>query len=435
MNDNNKLRSFQTDRGLLDLLREFEDYCAFPALPSQSETSVMEVDQTKESKKRASDTRKKPKALSSAIKVAPLLTAAAPATTSITLSVKEIYYSTLWCTVRNSNSQDAPASQNAKNSKPANSSQISKANKAKTPTAAKVAIDEVDIIANPTSKKTKSRHPYSFIIRADARGLKIQSVAIADFWNLSALLTMLKVADHKYSLKEEREFHVVLRKVPKELSIEEVKEDLIIQNLPMESVRQITNRAPEPLDLVLVTSIDNATKRQCFDCQLYGHSSKNCYQRVRCVKCLGHHGTTACTRNKNTDGPPACVLCKLAGHTANYLGCSRAPKRKSIQINYNKKAPRYKFRSRRAEHPRAWSQIIYPTRKQQRIPQDPPTNRAPITSSTEDIRALMSMISIIDIGEIVLLAKKFKAAANPEEKILILAEEAPLMEAIKNNKT
>ncbi|GBP68450.1 hypothetical protein EVAR_56712_1 [Eumeta japonica] len=29
---------------------------------------------------------------------------------------------------------------------------------------------------------------------------------------------------------------------------------------------------------------------------------------TRCVKCLGDHGTTACTCNKDTDGPPACAL-------------------------------------------------------------------------------------------------------------------------------
>ncbi|GBP37242.1 RNA-directed DNA polymerase from mobile element jockey [Eumeta japonica] len=47
---------------------------------------------------------------------------------------------------------------------------------------------------------------------------------------------------------------------------------------------------------------------------------------------------------------------------------------------------------------------------------DPPTNSAPSTSPSEKIKALMSVISIIDIGEIVLLANKFKAAANPVEK-------------------
>ncbi|GBP02271.1 hypothetical protein EVAR_85384_1 [Eumeta japonica] len=50
------------------------------------------------------------------------------------------------------------------------------------------------------------------------------------------------------------------------------------------------------------------------------------YHSARCVKCLGDHGTAQCTRNKDTDGPPACVLCKQKGHTANYLGCPRAPR-------------------------------------------------------------------------------------------------------------
>ncbi|GBP25702.1 Nucleic-acid-binding protein from transposon X-element [Eumeta japonica] len=65
---------------------------------------------------------------------------------------------------------------------------------------------------------------------------------------------------------------------------------------------------------------------QCHNCQSYGHSSRHCYHSARCVKCLGDHGTAQCTRNKDTDGPPACVLCKQKGHTANYLGCPRAPK-------------------------------------------------------------------------------------------------------------
>ncbi|GBP07111.1 hypothetical protein EVAR_90648_1 [Eumeta japonica] len=49
-------------------------------------------------------------------------------------------------------------------------------------------------------------------------------------------------------------------------------------------------------------------------CQSYGHSSRYCYHSARCVKCLGDHGTAQCTRNKDTDGPPACVLCKQKGH-------------------------------------------------------------------------------------------------------------------------
>ncbi|GBP88720.1 Probable RNA-directed DNA polymerase from transposon BS [Eumeta japonica] len=74
---------------------------------------------------------------------------------------------------------------------------------------------------------------------------------------------------------------------------------------------------------------------QCHNCQLYGHSSKNCFRKARCVKCLGDHGTAACTRNKETDGAPACVLCNTSGHTANYLGYPRAPKNTRFIPNRN----------------------------------------------------------------------------------------------------
>ncbi|GBP24158.1 hypothetical protein EVAR_10382_1 [Eumeta japonica] len=143
------------------------------------------------------------------------------------ISCTKTYYSTLWRTVGKSNSQDAPASQNAKTSKPANSSQNGKVIKAKAPTAAKVATDEADVIATPTPKKSQKPPPLfihdkgrwseirkqcvskSIAIsnaRNTARGLKVQPVAIPDFRNLSVLLATLKVAYHTYSLKEEREF-------------------------------------------------------------------------------------------------------------------------------------------------------------------------------------------------------------------------------------
>ncbi|GBP75772.1 hypothetical protein EVAR_60085_1 [Eumeta japonica] len=84
--------------------------------------------------------------------------------------------------------------------------------------------------------------------------------------------------------------------------------------------------------------------------RLYGDSSKNYYQQALCA----------------SDGPTACVLCKSSGHTANYLGFPRAPKRKTNRkVTNNKKAPR-SLRPRRAKHPRARSRLIYHTRKQRR---------------------------------------------------------------------
>ncbi|GBP50545.1 Nucleic-acid-binding protein from transposon X-element [Eumeta japonica] len=283
------------------------------------------------------------------------------------------------------------------------------------------------------------------------RGLKLQAKTIADFRNLQNLLVTLKIPFHTYSLKEEREIRVVLRGVPKELPVDEVKEDLLAQNLPVQSVRRILNRFREPLDLVLVSGTaeanDKATKAaffkirsvcslsgvkaeqprkralpgQCHNCQSYGHSSRYCFHSARCVKCLGDHGTAQCTRNRDTDGPPACVLCKQRGHTANYLGCPRAPKRAP---------PPEKAAPRRAPARAVSSTLSYA--RAAAGPRNAPPAAKNTSTSADDLSQLMSVITVIDTSELAILAKKFRTAANPTEKLICLIEHASLVEAIKN---
>ncbi|GBP38286.1 Nucleic-acid-binding protein from transposon X-element [Eumeta japonica] len=233
--------------------------------------------------------------------------------------------------------------------------------KAAAPAAAKNSRgDEADVTAPPTPAPRGPKPPPMFVqdkdrwtelrrrcadkgiqfsqARNSVQGLKLQAKTVADFKNLQNLLVCYKFKFHTYSLKEEREIRVVLRGVPKEIPVDEVKEDLVAQSLPVQSVRRILNRFRKPLDLVLVSGTaeanDKATKAaffkirsvcslsgvkaeqprkralpgQCHNCQSYGHSSRFCFHSARCVKCLGDHGT-AQSRNKDTDGPPACVPC------------------------------------------------------------------------------------------------------------------------------
>ncbi|GBP76805.1 hypothetical protein EVAR_42655_1 [Eumeta japonica] len=63
-------------------------------------------------------------------------------------------------------------------------------------------------------------------------------------------------------------------------------------------------------------------------------------------------------------------------------------------------------------------------------PRKDPPNNVPNVTSTEDIKTLLSVINSIDVGEFALLAKKFKVAANFEEKIIILAEHASLVKGL-----
>ncbi|GBP09534.1 hypothetical protein EVAR_76547_1 [Eumeta japonica] len=313
-------------------------------------------------------------------------------------------YSAPWRTAGKPNSQDAPAS---KNSKTAKLSQPTKAANSKVPTAPAVTIDEADVIVPPLRKNPNDRHLLSFTIRADARGLKIQPATVPDFRNLSALLATLKVAYHTYSLKEEREFRVVLRGVPKEIPVEEVKEDLIAQDLLVQSVRRITNRARDPLDLVLVTAntgTDNTTKALILPNQSgmlpYRDKSGAALQK----KQTGTMFQLSNLRTLVQKLLSACALRKVPGRLRHCRMHTQVKQTVKQNLSYAKATTG---------------------------PRKAPSTRLTALRAAENIKALMSMISIIDIGKIVLLANKFKAVANPVKKILILIEHAPLVEAIK----
>ncbi|GBP28332.1 hypothetical protein EVAR_11794_1 [Eumeta japonica] len=95
------------------------------------------------------------------------------------------------------------------------------------PTAIAVAIDEADVIAPRIPKKLR-RPPPLFIHDKGRWASKFNRRPSRTFAIYPPFSRHLKFAYYIYSIKEEREFRVVLREVPKELPIEEVKEDLLV---------------------------------------------------------------------------------------------------------------------------------------------------------------------------------------------------------------
>lgn len=59
---------------------------------------------------------------------------------------------------------------------------------------------------------------------------------------------------------------------------------------------------------------------QCFRCQQFGHSARNCNMPARCVKCTANHATSACPKQDRKE-PARCCNCKEE-HPANYRQCS-----------------------------------------------------------------------------------------------------------------
>lgn len=207
---------------------------------------------------------------------------------------------------------------------------------------------------NQLSAELSQRKLNFLSARNTASGIQVSVASSDDHRALTRYLLGRKISYHSYALPEERLLRVVIRGIPKEIATDLIKEDLASQGLPIEEVhRMYRARTKEPFDLILAVlpltpegkkvfeiakvceisgiSIEKPHRRgsigQCHNCQLYGHSARNCHARPRCVKCLGDHGTPQCTRSRDTAaGPPSCVLCATEGHPANYRGCPKAPR-------------------------------------------------------------------------------------------------------------
>ena len=58
--------------------------------------------------------------------------------------------------------------------------------------------------------------------------------------------------------------------------------------------------------------------QQCYNCQHFGHSAKNCLAKTKCVICGEGHSHKGCPNREKKQ--PECANCK-GPHVANYKGC------------------------------------------------------------------------------------------------------------------
>lgn len=76
---------------------------------------------------------------------------------------------------------------------------------------------------------------------------------------------------------------------------------------------------------VKVEPLKNRSVVQCYNCQRFSHTARQCHFIYRCVKCCSQHPAGSCPRNTNPNIPVACINCKEdglqhTGHSANQYG-------------------------------------------------------------------------------------------------------------------
>lgn len=84
---------------------------------------------------------------------------------------------------------------------------------------------------------------------------------------------------------------------------------------------------------------------ECFNCQQFGHTSRNCGKSYKCVKCVESHEPGKCSRITK-EGNPTCSNCK-GSHAANSKNCE-------VFINYKKKIDSFKAKKNPYDSPKVF---------------------------------------------------------------------------------
>ncbi|PNF24647.1 hypothetical protein B7P43_G18252 [Cryptotermes secundus] len=149
---------------------------------------------------------------------------------------------------------------------------------------------------------------------------------------------------HSYQPRDERAYKIVIKHLHHTVELKDITEELAELGHKVRNIINAKHRqTKEPLNLFFVDlepannnkevykirslqnkiieiEPPNKSKHiiQCTRCQLYGHSKTYCNRPYLCVKCGGHHNSTACKKSRDT--PAKCGLCGGL-HPANYKGC------------------------------------------------------------------------------------------------------------------
>ncbi|CAH2254517.1 jg25686 [Pararge aegeria aegeria] len=145
-----------------------------------------------------------------------------------------------------------------------------------------------------------------------------------------------------------RKLKAVIRGLPKDTDLNLLKTELKSLSIPivrvhnMQRFENVKNRTSLVLAVVpynddgkkllqvkhimghdVTMEPPNPKPKQCYRCQMWGHTQRYCHGQVKCVKCAGEHISKKCERNPNTE-QPKCANCG-GEHTASYRKCPCCP--------------------------------------------------------------------------------------------------------------
>ncbi|GFU36553.1 nucleic-acid-binding protein from transposon X-element [Trichonephila clavipes] len=184
--------------------------------------------------------------------------------------------------------------------------------------------------------------------------IKIQPATAEDQDKIKNLL-IIKKADH-YTIEHPTVIKAVIKGLPSSTNVTDIETELKSKGFEVEKIAQLrkfTTKSPLPLFMIQIKRSENAQDifklknliyltvevvpfrrrpgaSQCFNCNYFNHTSKNCKMTPRCLKCEGSHKTHDCPKTERLQ-TLRCINCNEDGHLASSRQCPRFPKLKLKQ--------------------------------------------------------------------------------------------------------
>ncbi|CAB3239383.1 unnamed protein product [Arctia plantaginis] len=172
---------------------------------------------------------------------------------------------------------------------------------------------------------------------------RIMCETFNDHKRLTQYFDKEQIPYHTFGNPTKRKMKVVIRGLPEALDLDEIKETLKSNSIPIIRLHKMKTgevRRDNSMLVLAVVPHDEKGKhilrvkqllghkvvlepprdkpKQCYRCQKWGHSQRYCHGQVKCVKCGENHLTQRC--QKKPEERPKCANCKET-HTASFRDC------------------------------------------------------------------------------------------------------------------
>lgn len=158
---------------------------------------------------------------------------------------------------------------------------------------------------------------------------------------------------------------------------------------------------------------NNSNGLQCFRCQRFGHSSRNCNLPPRCVKCTENHDTKSCPIKERTEAVQCCNCQEK--HPANYRACKE-------RVQYLKQLKSSNDIVKKDYQPTVTGRSYTDAVKNKPFEEIPKIPDTPQLTSKGNVNAFDQVTSeMLDILSVIRTIKnKFVSCSSPLEKVILI---------------